>query len=262
MYRMYIDETGNSDFAVTANPDHRFLSLTGIIADLDAVKTLAIPELQRIKTDILGFDADSRIPLHRNEIVKKQYPFHALRDPRKELAFNAAILALFKNLQYTVVTAVIDKQAHLERYGSWARDPYHYCLQVLFERYCLILNDRKAQGDVMAEARGKREDDRLRDAYFRLHELPAPIRREVVDKCITSRRLKIERKDQNIAGLQIADLIAHPSALLARAWFNGEPRPRGFAWEVLQTLRRNGKYHRRWSWRGWRVKNCGLKWLP
>jgi hypothetical protein len=262
MYRMYIDETGNADFAVTANPDHRFLSLTGIIIEHGAIKALAIPELQRIKAEILGFDPDSRIPLHRNEIVKKQYPFHVLRSADKEREFNAAILALFKNLEFTVITAVIDKDAHLKLYKKWARDPYHYCLQVLFERYCLMLNRCKGRGDVMTEARGKNEDERLRAAYAQLYDYPAPIRRDVVDKCITSRKLKIEKKVENIAGLQIADLIAHPSALLARAWFNGERRPEGFAKEIIQTLRQNRKYQGKWTWRGYRIEGYGMKWLP
>jgi hypothetical protein len=234
------------------------LSLTGIIVDLELIRTMAIPEVQRIKTEILQLDPDKRIPLHRSELVNKKYPFLALRDPKKEAAFNAAILKLLFELDYVVVTAVIDKQRHLEMYGQWARDPYHYCLQILFERYCLILNRRRAKGDLMSEARGKREDERLASAYGQLYEYPTPIHRDVVNRCLTSKRLKIEKKSENVTGLQIADLIAHPSAMLARTWFNGEPKPSGFGWEIVQTLRRGKKYHRHWG----RIKGAGLKWLP
>jgi hypothetical protein len=114
----------------------------------------------------------------------------------------------------------------------------------------------------MTEARGKHEDDRLRAAYGQLYDYPAPIGRDEVDKCITSRRLKIEKKDKNIAGLQIADLIAHPSALLARAWFNGERRPEGFAHEILHLLRKNLKYRGRWTLGGYQIEGYGMKWLP
>ena len=258
MYRMYVDETGNADLGASDNPDHRFLSLTGIIVDLDVMRTLAIPEVHRIKCEILELDPDKRIPLHRSEIINKKYPFLALRDPAKEAAFNAAILKLFEDLDFVVITVVIDKKRHLELYKKWARDPYHYCLRILFERYCLFLNDRRAKGDMMSEARGKREDERLAAAYSELYEYPSPIRREVVDKCLTSRRLKIERKSENIVGLQIADLIAHPSAMLARSWFNGEPKPAGFGWEIVRALRRGKKYHRHWG----RIKGAGMKWLP
>jgi len=194
MYRMYIDETGNADLAASSNPNHRFLSLTGVIVDLALIKSVAIPEVQRIKTEILGFDPDTRIPFHRSELINKEYPFHALRQPAIESAFNEAILSLLATLDYIVITVVIDKARHLETYKKWARDPYHYCLRILFERYCLILNDRKASGDMMSEARGKREDERLALAYSQLYEFPTPIRAEVVKRCLTSKRLKIERK--------------------------------------------------------------------
>ena len=33
-YRIYIDEVGNPDLASSENPNHRFLSLTGVILEL------------------------------------------------------------------------------------------------------------------------------------------------------------------------------------------------------------------------------------
>jgi len=39
-YRIYIDEVGNSDISSSDDPNHRFLSITGIIIDLDLVKTV------------------------------------------------------------------------------------------------------------------------------------------------------------------------------------------------------------------------------
>ena len=34
-YRMYVDETGNSDLNSSDNPLHRYLGLTGIITELE-----------------------------------------------------------------------------------------------------------------------------------------------------------------------------------------------------------------------------------
>lgn len=259
MYRMYIDETGNADLAASANPVHRFLSLTGVVVDIDHMSKLAIPEVQRIKTEILGLDPDAIVPLHRKEIMNKVYPFTALRDPAKETVFNRAILGLLRDLDFKAITVVIDKQAHLDRYTTWARDPYHYCMQVLFERYCLILNSCKGKGDVMSEARGKREDERLSQAYERLYDNPAPIYPNVVARCLTSRKLKIKKKSDNVVGLQIADLIAHPSALYARRIFNQEAALSGFGGEIVNILRLE-KYYRHWFSRT--IQGYGLKWLP
>jgi hypothetical protein len=48
MYRLYIDETGNADLkASQTDPNHRFLSLTGIIMHVDYTRTTLIPDWRR-----------------------------------------------------------------------------------------------------------------------------------------------------------------------------------------------------------------------
>lgn len=49
-YRMYVDEVGNPDLESSDNPNHRFLSLTGVIISLDAVKDVIHPEMESLKT--------------------------------------------------------------------------------------------------------------------------------------------------------------------------------------------------------------------
>gem|GEM_PF-2254388 len=41
-YRIYIDEVGNSDLGSSDNPNHRFLSLTGIIFELEYIETTVV----------------------------------------------------------------------------------------------------------------------------------------------------------------------------------------------------------------------------
>lgn len=57
-----------------------------------------------------------------------------------------------------------------------------------------------------------REDRRLRDSFHRLWnkgtDYVEPAR---FQDALTSRRLKVKLKANNVAGLQLADLIAHPS---------------------------------------------------
>ena len=42
-YRIYIDEVGNPDLESSDNPNHRFLSLTGIILELSHVESIVHP---------------------------------------------------------------------------------------------------------------------------------------------------------------------------------------------------------------------------
>ena len=48
-FRMYVDEVGNSDVDSSDDPNHRFLSLTGIIIDLDYVGRVIHPELEALR---------------------------------------------------------------------------------------------------------------------------------------------------------------------------------------------------------------------
>lgn len=48
-YRIYIDEVGNNDLESSDNPNHRYLSLTGLIFELNYVKDIVTPSLEKLK---------------------------------------------------------------------------------------------------------------------------------------------------------------------------------------------------------------------
>ncbi|MFQ5798731.1 MAG: DUF3800 domain-containing protein, partial [Bacteroidota bacterium] len=89
---------------------------------------------------------------------------------------------------------------------------YHYSLAVLLERYIHFLERQHSLGDVMAESRGGREDRRLKQSFARLYADGSDyVTHERFVRSLTSSQLKVTPKANNIAGLQIADLIAHAS---------------------------------------------------
>ncbi len=130
MYRLYIDETGNPDLEASADPNHRYLSLTGVIIEHDHVRSTLTPQLNDLKQRIFGPDPDEPIVLHRKDIMQRNYPFHVLRDPFLAAQFDNDLLALLSGSKFVVITAVIDKQEHLNRYTRWRYEPYHYCLEI------------------------------------------------------------------------------------------------------------------------------------
>jgi hypothetical protein len=68
------------------------------------------------------------------------------------------------------------------------------------------------KGDVMAESRGGKEDIRLKKSFRTLCDSGTYyIKPDIFANHLTSKELKVKQKSNNIAGLQIADLIAHPS---------------------------------------------------
>lgn len=209
---MYVDECGNPDLESSDNPIHRFLSLTGVIMDLDYVASTVYHQIESLKSRYFDSHPDDPVILHRKEIVNAKAPFEVLKDENQREQFDTELLGFLKTWEYTVVTVCLDKQAHRETYQVWRYEPYHYCLALLLERYAIFLEQRQAQGDVMAESRGGNEDRRLKNSFNRLWEngtqyMPPAL----FQTTFTSKQLKVKPKTNNISGLQIADIIAHPS---------------------------------------------------
>lgn len=256
---MYVDEVGNADLGASADPNHRYLSLTGVVFDLDYVDRVAAPELEGLKRSYFKAHVDEPLIFHRKELVNKKYPFQALRDPEVEAAFNLDLLSLLKKLHYKVITAVIDKLEHCRRYQAWQHHPYHYCQEVLIERYVSSMEIVDKVGDVLAESRGTRADRELKTAYQHIYTNGTGwIGSGVFQRRLTSKELKLKRKVDNIAGLQLADLIAHPSFKATLARQRNEALPQNFSGKVAAILEA-GKY--RCSPTG-RIDGWGRKWLP
>lgn len=211
-YRIYIDEVGNSDLGSSDNPNHRFLSLTGIIVDLDYVNAVLHPEMEELKRRFFGSHADDPIIFHRKEMLNSKGPFACLKEDRARIAFDEQLLSYLRSWDYTVISVCLDKLAHKEKYTTWRYDPYHYCLKMILERYALWLKRNTSIGDAMAEARGGKDDLRLKTSFERLYEQGTEyLGAEQFQSVFTSKQLKIKAKSNNIAGLQLADLVAYPS---------------------------------------------------
>ncbi|MFZ4661805.1 MAG: DUF3800 domain-containing protein, partial [Caldilineaceae bacterium] len=73
-YRLYIDEVGNSDLDASSDPNHRYLSLTGVICELGYVQATLFPALETLKQRYFGSHPDEPICLHRKELVNHRYP--------------------------------------------------------------------------------------------------------------------------------------------------------------------------------------------
>lgn len=89
---------------------------------------------------------------------------------------------------------------------------YHYCLLAMLERYCGLLGRLGNTGDVMVESRGGNEDREFEAAYLDLYENGAHrgyLTAALAQGTLTSKRPKMRKKVDNIAGLQLADVLAH-----------------------------------------------------
>jgi hypothetical protein len=133
-------------------------------------------------------------------------------------------------------------------------------MRCLVERYVRLLDDANLVGDVMAEVRFKKVDKKLKASFLRIHEegtehVPASL----VGRRLTSKNIKLEPKTTNVAGLQLADLIAHPSLRAMKFDREGLPHPQDFGTKVADILKAT-KLRRRPD--TGQINGWGLKWLP
>ncbi len=211
-YRIYIDEVGNPDLESSENPNHQFLSLTGVIIELEYAAKVLHPQMETLKQRYFYTHPDEPIIFHRKEMVNYRHPFDILSDDTIRTSFDNDLLRLMEDWQYIVLSVCLDKRKHKESYTVWRFDPYHYCLAVLLERFMFFLKRHSACGDAIAESRGGKEDRRLKDSFERLWQNGTDyVAPEQFQSFLTSRQLKVKTKANNIAGLQLCDLIAHSS---------------------------------------------------
>ncbi|HCG30760.1 MAG TPA: hypothetical protein DEU95_13850 [Chloroflexi bacterium] len=263
---MYVDEVGQANLATSVHDQERYLSLTGVIVESNHDREMLQPGIDRLRGYFPQSWRGKPVTLHRQEVLRRQGPFKILLDDNVRSRFNADLMSLIRHLDYVVITAVIDKRAHLEKYQTWHFDPYHYCLTALAERYARFLEGQSttselATGDVQAEVRGKREDKRLKQAYMSFYNDSAhltAIPTASIQRALTSRELKFGNKNDNIAGLQLADLIAYPCYQRVKARQFGQECGASFGEQIADII--EGSKFRR-SAMG-TIKGYGTKWLP
>jgi preprotein translocase subunit Sec61beta len=211
LYRIYIDEVGNGTVKTKSMENNsRFLTLTGVVMEAEYVKEQVAPGLDALKrTHFSVHHPDDPIILHASELKGKSKSFACLKDPERRLAFDAALFGFISSLDATIISVTVDKPnfaLHQARYGQ---NPYTTCLLNLLERYYLFLQDHSARGDVMIEGGDPSRDRTVREMYTEIYSNTAGLIRCFSDR-FTSKEIKIKPKVQNIAGLQIADVVGLP----------------------------------------------------
>jgi len=209
-YRLYTDESGDHTYKLLDDPSHRYLALLGVWFRQHDHYTAFADDLERFKRGIFGPRPDKPVVLHRSDIINRKGPFGLLCQPEVEARFDSGLLEVVARAQFKMACVIINKKDHL---GKYIRPfhPYHYCVAAMVDRYSGWLNYKNAVGDMMAESRGKEDDLQLKEAYRQTYELGTfSMFKPVHFRSLTSKDIKIQPKAANIAGLQLADILAHP----------------------------------------------------
>lgn len=257
MYRLYVDEVGTTGLNNLDKDKNRYLSLTGVAMDIRHAADALEPNMNWIKSSILRHDPDSPTILHRSDIVGLGGSFEILKDEAIRSTFDRSILKLFSITEFRVITAILDKKVMLSKSHWKEKEPYHYLMDILVEKYVQLLERTKTIGDIMPEQRGRDQDRALQDAFTKTRsEGTFYVGSHRVQSVIRSKNLKFRSKKENIAGLQLCDLLAHPSHMIARELVKHQVTLGPFAIKVRDILIAK-KYDRSSSGK---IIGYGIKW--
>ena len=215
-YRLYVDESGDHILFGWPQQNNRFFGLTGIIIESGKYRLNTQPQLEALKQEFFPHDPNGKpVILVRNSIIRYEKHFWRLKDLQTREKWEQSIIKFFQQHITQIFTVVMDKQTHLDRYGEETYDPYHYCFTVLLERYrgwLSAITERK--GDILVESRDKKLDRTLKALYQEIYNNGTDyLTGQEVRDYLTSKEVKLKKKDANIAGLQLADLLANPSKI-------------------------------------------------
>lgn len=207
-YHLYIDECGDQNLE-NFSPTFPIFTLCGIIVRDDKISVLE-KEVETLKKAFWG---DRKIILHSRDIRKCQNGFEVLFDLNAKQKFYEAINALLgKQDVYVIVSCSILKEPYIRQFGK-LNDVYGQSLSFVLERAIFHVDNQCPDGNgkinAIVEKRGKREDKNLLNYYGQLLEKGTYwVTPERMKERMS--RLDFRWKSEDVAGLQVADLIAYP----------------------------------------------------
>ena len=212
----------------TFSPTFPIFTLCGILIRNDRIAYVE-EQLNNLKQMFWG---DRKIILHSRDIRKCQNGFEKLFDLDVKQRFYEVVNQLLSQRDiYVIVSCSILKEPYIRQFGK-LNDVYGLSLSFILERaiFCIDNQCSEKNGCITAivERRGKREDRNLRNYYHQLLEkgtywVTTDRMKDRMD------RLDFKWKTDDVAGLQIADLIAYP---LTRYVLN--PKAVNPAYDVLK----------------------------
>lgn len=208
-YYLFIDESGDHGLT-TLSPDFPVFLLCGVLMSEPDYFTIR-DEFNRIKSE---FWKNKEVIFHSRDIRKCEKEFQILFDMELKAAFYNQLNACIANGQYTVIVSAIQKDNYIKKIGRLSNDVYELALSFMIERSVFYLDDINQPNKnlhIIIEKRGKKEDKKLDEHFQRLMSRGTGY--------ISAQRLNdihlnihFKNKKENINGLQLADLIAYPTA--------------------------------------------------
>jgi hypothetical protein len=183
--------------------------------DLAHVAASATPRLDALKlAHFGGRDPDGpALVLHRSDYLGTKGDFGRLAEQNRMDAFQDALEAYLMDTDHTVITVVLDKHEMLNKVHWRNKEPYHYCAEVMAEKFVQFLERHNSTGDIYAESRKGAKNHRLQAAFTAVCNQGSQYVRDPARyaAALSTFQIEFREKKHNNTGIQIADTYAKPS---------------------------------------------------
>ncbi|CAM1356722.1 DUF3800 domain-containing protein [Tenacibaculum ascidiaceicola] len=243
-YFVFIDESGDASMK-NNDPRHNVFVLGAVL--FDERSYLNFDEM--LKNLKLKYFNCSDVILHSYEMRKSLGVFEIFKDKKVLMNFYVDIENLLRNSNYVIISSIIDKEKYKSRYKG-VDEVYEDCLKFIVERSMSCINASNKRNSLFfcVEKRGKKKDLSLRKSYTEIVRFGTDYK-STSDFLVCNPKLFFRGKNQNINGLQLADLIAYP---IARKSIHPELEQKTY--NVIQDKIFANKYGKKEGW--------GLKYFP
>lgn len=205
-YRTFMDESGDSNI-LKINQKFPVFCLTSCTFEKNYYQAYVIPELDNFKMHFWG---RTDIVLVSSQIRKHTGDFAIFNDQAIKKEFYTYLDELIAKLDFFIIAVVIKKNLYITKSYGLFYDSYHLALEFIMERLVKTFRKETPEGScfITAESRGRKEDNDLIYVFNHL-QLNG---NEYIPTFQNITNLWMAKKDKNLAGLQIADLVAYPIA--------------------------------------------------
>ncbi len=208
-YFLFIDESGDHGLTMV-NPNFPVFLLCGIIISAENYEIIE-NEVSKLKKSIWG---EKDVYFHSKDIRKCENEFKVLFDLEVKKRFYEGLNLILSKNHYSIIASAIRKDEYIKKFGKLSDDVYEIALSFIIERSIFYLDGIKTEKndlEIIIEKRGRKEDKNLEEHFQRLLSRGTGY---VIAERLNNYGLEIffRGKKDKICGLEVADLIAYPTA--------------------------------------------------
>lgn len=202
---LFLDESGDHNLTII-DKDYPLFVLAGIVLDEKYHREILSAELAKFKLELFG---NEKVFLHYRDYTRNQNGFEKMADKDFRENFYSGLNKVISIAKSTLLACVIDKARHKEKYGLLAMDPYVLSLEILVERFVILLQEAGERGTIIAESRGNQLDNELQLAFLNLKIKGTRfLRPKQVNETVEN--IIFKKKEENVVGLQLVDTMVTP----------------------------------------------------